>query len=162
MAEGRLHWENRNLTSAENLKLATARKPTWLYWSCFPISTKANGFPPWYIPNISWTPWWVAEHRASEKYTVFMASSNKKIKWNLSESDLKNEAADFPRFTVTKSLEEVYLIKFLPFLIEKVIKTKAALKNVKKTRNRNFVVKVDNRRPVENILKMKIFLTTKC
>ena len=28
MAEGQLYWENRDLANAENLKLATARKPT--------------------------------------------------------------------------------------------------------------------------------------
>ena len=28
MAEGQLRWENGNLNGAENLKLATARKPT--------------------------------------------------------------------------------------------------------------------------------------
>ena len=28
VAEGQLHWENRNFISAENLKLTTARKPT--------------------------------------------------------------------------------------------------------------------------------------
>ena len=35
-----------------------------VYWSCIPASTKANRFPPWYIPNTSWTPWWVMERRA--------------------------------------------------------------------------------------------------
>ena len=44
-----------------------------------------------------------------------------KPKRNLSESDLENEAADFPRFIVIESLEEVWLAKFSPFLIEKVI-----------------------------------------
>ena len=28
MAEGQLHWEDKNLTNAENLKLAMAQKPT--------------------------------------------------------------------------------------------------------------------------------------
>ena len=58
------------------------------------------------------------ERRASEKYTAYMASSNKKTKWNLSESDSENEVADFPRFLVIDSLKEVCLAKFSPFLRE--------------------------------------------
>ena len=50
-----------------------------------------------------------------------MASSYLKNKRNLSESDLENVAADFPRFIVIESLEEVCLAKFLSFLIEKSI-----------------------------------------
>ena len=54
--------------------LPSARK----YWSCYPVSTKANGFQPWYIPSTSWTPAWVVERSAIKKYTAYMASSNKK------------------------------------------------------------------------------------
>ena len=118
--------------------------------------------PPWFIPNTSWTPWWVVERRASEKYTAYMASSNKKSKRNLSKSDSENEAADFPRFNVIESLEEVCLAKFFPFLIEKVISTRASPKTVKKTRNGNLLVEVDSRRQAENMLKIKTFHTTKC
>ena len=64
-----------------------------------------------------------------------MASSKQKSKRNLSESDLENEAADFPRFIVIESLEEVCLTKFSPILKEKVISARATLKTVKKTRN---------------------------
>ena len=91
-----------------------------------------------------------------------MASSNKNTKWNLSELDLVNEAADFPRFVVIESLEEVYLAKFLLFLIEKVISTRATVKTVKETKNVNLLVDVDNWRQAESILKMKTFHTTKC
>ena len=91
-----------------------------------------------------------------------MASSNKKSKRNLSEPDSKNEAADFPRFFVIESLEEVCQAKFSPFLIEKVIATRASPKTVKKTRNGNLLVEVDSRRQTENILKIKTFHTTKC
>ena len=91
-----------------------------------------------------------------------MASSNKKTKRNLSESDSENEAVDFPRFIVIESLEEVCLAKFSPFLIEKVISTRASPKTVKKTRNGNLLVEVDSRRQAENILKIKTFHTTKC
>ena len=59
-------------------------------------------------------------------------------------------------------LEEVCLAKFSPFLIEKVISTRASLKNVKKTRNGNLLVEVDSQRQAENILKIKTFHTTKC
>ena len=61
----------------------------------------------------------MVEHKASEKYTVYMVSSNKKSKQNLSESDSEIEAADFSRFIVIESLEEVCLSKFSPFLKEK-------------------------------------------
>ena len=91
-----------------------------------------------------------------------MASSNKKTKRNLSESDSENEAADFPRFIVIESLKEVCLAKFSPFLIEKVISTRASPKTVKKTRNGNLLVEVDSRRQAENILKIKMFHSTKC
>ena len=91
------------------------------------------------------------DRRASEKYTPYMASLNKKTKRNPSESDSENEAADFPRFIVIKSLEEVCLAKFSPFLIEKVISTRASPKTVKKTRNGNLLVEVDSRRQAENI-----------
>ena len=91
-----------------------------------------------------------------------MASSNKKTKRNLSESDSKIEAADFPRLIVIESLEKVCLAKFSPFLIEKVISTRARPKTVKKTRNGNLLVEADSRRQAENILKIKTFHTTKC
>ena len=91
-----------------------------------------------------------------------MASSNKKTKRNLSESDSENEAADFPRSIVIESFEEVCLTKFSPFLIEKVISTRASPKNVQKTRNGNLFVEVDSRKQAENILKIKTFHTTKC
>ena len=82
------------------------------------------------------------ERRTSEKYTADMASSNKKTKRNVSESDSANEASDFPRFIVIESLEEVGLAKFSYFLIEKVISTRASPKTVKKTRNGNLLVEV--------------------
>ena len=91
-----------------------------------------------------------------------MTSSNKKTKRNLSESDSEYEAADFPRFIVIESLEEVCLATFSPFLIEKGISTKASPKTVKKTRNGNLLVEVDSRRQAENKLKIKTFHTTKC
>ena len=124
---------------------------TWVYWSCIPISTKVNGFPSWFLPNTSWIPCRVVEYRASEKYTAYMASSNKKTKQNLSESNSENEAADFSRFIVIESLQEVYLAKFLPFLIEKIISTRGISKTIKKTRNGNLPVEVDSRRQTENI-----------
>ena len=86
----------------------------------------------------------------------------KKNKRNLSESDSENEATDFPRFIVIESLEEVCLAKLSPFLIEKVISTRASPKNVKKIRNGILLVDVDSRRQTENILKIKTFHTTKC
>ena len=50
----------------------------WVYWYCIPIKVKANGFTPWFIPFSSWTPWWVVDHRTSEKYITDMASFSNK------------------------------------------------------------------------------------
>ena len=80
----------------------------------------------------------------------------KKSKRNFSESDSKNEAADFPRFIVIESLEEVCLAKFSPFLIEKVISTRASPKTVKKTGNGNSLAEVDSWRQPENIKNKNI------
>ena len=162
MTEDQSHWENRNLTSAENLKLATAWKPT-LSSSIvvtYPYFNQGKWVLLWYIPNTSWTSWWVVEYRAKEKYTASMASSNKKTKQNLSESDSENDTADFAKFIVIESLKAIYQAKFLPFLIEKVISKKATLKTVKKTRKGKFLVEVDSWKQAESILKMKTFPTT--
>ena len=53
------------------------------------------------------------------------------MKQNLSESDLKNETANFSRFIVIESLQKVCLGKFSPFL-EKVLSARAITRNVKK------------------------------
>ena len=86
-----------------------------------------------------------------------MASSNKKSKRNLSESNSENEAADFPRFIVIESLEEVCQAEFSFFLKEKVMFTRAS----SKIRNGNLLVALDSRRQAEDI-KNKKFHTTKC
>ena len=76
------------------------------------------GFPPWLIPNTSWTPWWVVEQRTNEKYTPIMSSFFKKSKRDLSDSDTETES-DFPRFILIESLQGVKLDQLSPFLIEK-------------------------------------------
>ena len=53
-----------------------------------------------------------------------------KTKRNLSESNSENEVTDFLRFIVIESLEEVWLAKFSPFLIEKVISARDTPKTV--------------------------------
>ena len=100
--------------------------------------------------------WWSAEPMKNIQHIWRLQT--KKSKRNLSESDLENEAADFPRFIVIESLEEVCLAKFSPFLIEKVISTRACPKTVKKTRNGNLLVEVDSRKTLE----IKMFPMTKC
>ena len=85
----------------------------WIYWYCIPVSTKANGLPSWFIPNIIWTPWWVVKHRTNEKYTTVMASSLKKTKRNLSESSSESddeEITRFPRFIVLEAQDDSSLI----------------------------------------------------
>ena len=81
--------------------------------------------------------------------------------WRLQTKNV-NETSDFPRSIVTESLKEVCLAKFSTFLIEKVISARASRKTVKKTRNGNFLVEVDSRKQTENMLKIKMFHTTKC
>ena len=60
-----------------------------------------------------------------------MASSYKDTKRSLSESDSENEVADFLRFIVIESLEEVCQAKLYPILIEKVITVRAISNNKK-------------------------------
>ena len=128
-----------------------------IYWSYILVSTKANGFPPWY--NTSWTPCWVMENRVNENIQHLWClppQKNKKNKWNLSESDTEGMTSDSPSFIVIESLEEVCLAKFSPFLIVKVISSRATPKNVKKMRNKNLLVGVEIRIR-QKTLKMKIF-----
>ena len=77
--------------------------------------------------------WW---NTGPAKNKQHLASSNKKIKQNLSESDSENEAAVFPRFIVIESLKEVCLAKFFLFLKEKVISTRATPKKLKENQER--------------------------
>ena len=146
------------------MKLATARKPT-LNSSILVAYPRLN-------QGVWVTPLVHSQNKLNSvvgggvqgqrKYTAYMASSNKKSKQNLSESESETEAADFPRFIVIESLEEVCLAKFSPFLIEKVISTRASPKTVKKTIKDNLLVRVDSWRQTENIFKIKTFHTTKC
>ena len=155
--------ENRNLTSAE--KLATARTPTLnssILVAYPPSQPRRMGNPLGSFPTqVGLRGGWRSAGPVKNIRQIWHLQT-KKTKQNLSESDSENEAADFPRFIVIKSLEEVFLAKFSPFLIKKVISTRANPKNVKKTRNRNLLVKVDSWRQAENILKIKTFHTTKC
>ena len=84
--------------------------------------------------------------------------TNEKRKLNPTE----NGAADFPRFIVIKSLEEICQAKFFSFLIEKVVATRVTPRIVKKIKNSNLLVEVNSWRHAENIFKMKTFHTTKC
>ena len=93
-------------------------------------------------------------HRIREKILT-MSFSTKKT--NLSESVSENEASVFPRFIVLEFLEEIYLAKLSPFLIEKIILSRATQRTVKKTRNGNLLAEVVSWRHAENTLKMKTF-----
>ena len=43
-----------------------------LYRSRIPVSTTANGFPSRFIPNTSWTPWWVCGAQGQRKiYSIY-------------------------------------------------------------------------------------------
>ena len=54
-----------------------------------------------------------------------MANTNKNPNPNLSEYNSENEIKEFPKFTVIGSLKETLLIKLIPFLIEKIIFSRA-------------------------------------
>ena len=165
MAEGQLRWENKNLTSAENLKLVTAQKPT--FNSSILVAYPRLNQGEWISPLVH------SQHKLDSVeggevqgqrkiYSIYgVFNKKKKIKRNLLESNSENEEADFLRFFVIESLEEFYLAKLSPFLIEKFISTRATPKTVKKTRNGNLLVEVDSRRATENIFKMKTFHPTK-
>ena len=156
--------QNRNLTSAENLKLETARKPTLnssILVTYLPSQPRRMGYPLGSFPTqVGLHGGWRSAGPVKNIQHIWLLQT-KNPKQNLLESDSENEAAVFPRFIVIESLEEVCLAKFSPFLIEKVISTRASPKTVKKTRNGNLLVEVDSRRQAENILKIKMFHTTK-
>ena len=78
----------------------------------YPVSARANGFPLWLIPNTSWTLRCVVEHRTNEKHTPIMASSFKKSKRYLSDSETES---DFPRFIIIELLQETKLDQLSPF-----------------------------------------------
>ena len=124
-----------------------------------PISAKANRFPPWFILFSSWTPWWVVEHRTSEKYITDMASfSNKIFKCNLNESySSDNETeAPFPRFIIIES-NRALITNLSPVIIEKVISTNLTPITVKKLKNQILFVKVEKRKHTDFLLKMTKF-----
>ena len=128
----------------------------------YPSSSIRVGYPrlkqsQWWFPNTGLTPWWVIKHRTSEKWTT-PVSSSKKNPQTLSDSEI--ETAYFIWFIVIESLEVICQALFSIFLIGKVISWRTS-KNVKKTRNGNFLVEVHSQRKAEIILKMETFLMTK-
>ena len=112
--------ENRNLTGAE--KLATARKPTLnssILVAYPPSQPRRMAYPLGLFPTqVGLRGGWRSAGPVKNIQQIWRFRT-KKTKRNLSESDSENEAADFPRFIIIKSLEEVCLAKFSPFLIEK-------------------------------------------
>ena len=114
-----------------------------------------NRFPSWLIPNTSWTPWWVVvEHRTNEKYVPIMASSFKKSKRYLSDSDSES---NFLRFIIIESLQDVKLDQLSPFLIKKIISSRSNPKTVKKLQTGNLLVEVESKKDAENLLKTEKF-----
>ena len=90
-----------------------------------------------------------------------MASSFKKSKRYLSDSDLETES-DFPRFIIIESLQDIQLNQLSPFLIEKTISSRSNPKNVKKFRTVNLLVEVEIKKYTENQLKREKFHNFKC
>ena len=150
--ESQLRWEKRNFTSAENLKLATEAYPQLeCTGRVSPVSTKANRLPVWFIPNTSWTPWKVVERMASEKYTAYMAYSNKKIQTKPVRIRLWEWGSRLPQIHCYWIFGGGLPSQILLFPHRKVISTWASPKAIKKTRNGNLLVEVDSWKQAENI-----------
>ena len=101
--------------------------PQLEYTGCLsPSQQRQMGFLPWFIPNTSWLhgSWWSTEPAKNIQHIWRLQIKSKQ---NLSELDSENEATDFSRFIVIESLE-VCLTKFSPFLLAKVLSTKATPK----------------------------------
>ena len=82
-------------------------------------------------------------------------NTNKKSKEILSESNSENEVTKFPRVIVFESWEENLLAKLSPFLIEKIVSSRANLLTVKKFRSSNLLVEVDYKNIPKTLIKMK-------
>ena len=98
----------------------------------------------------------------AKKQALPMAFLDKKQNEIFFESDSVTEAADFPKFIVLESLQDICQAKLSPFLLEKIILTKATSRSVKQTRNGNLFMEVDSWRHPESILKIMTFQITKC
>ena len=121
----------------------------------YPRLSQGEWVSPRFIPNTSWTLQQVVEHRTNEKHTPIMASSFKKFKRYLSNTDSETEN-DFPRFFIIESLHDTKLVQLSPFLIEKIISSRYP-KIIKKLRAGNLLVKVESKKHAENLLKMEKF-----
>ena len=152
--------ENRNLTSPE--KLATARKPTLnssILVAYPPSQPRQMGYPLGLFPTpVGLRGGWRSAGPVKNIQHIWRLQT-KKLNGTFQKQTWRMRKQTSPDSLL---LEEVCLAKFSPFLIEKVISTRASLKNVKKTRNGNLLVEVDSQRQAENILKIKTFHTTKC
>ena len=126
----------------------------------YPPSQPGRMGSPWFIPNTSWTPRWVVEHRTNEKHTPIMASF-KRSKRYLSDFDSETED-DFPRFIIIESLQDTKLDQLSPFLIEKIISSRSNSKTVKELRTGNLLVEVESKKHADNLLKMEKFHNLKC
>ena len=77
----------------------------------FPLGLSPNGAPWWVGSIVNETRTiniWIFQHKNPKQLVQI---KKLKTKRNLSESDSENETADFPRFIVIESLEEVCLAK---------------------------------------------------
>ena len=90
-----------------------------------------------------------------------MAPSFKKSKRYLSDSDSETES-DFPRIIIIESQQDIKLNQLSPYLIEKIISSRSNSKNVKKLRNGNPLVEVENKNHAKNQLKLEKFHNLKC
>ena len=126
----------RNNSDWQGLKILLL---TWVYWLCIPVSTKANGLPPWFILNTSWTAWWVVEHRNSKKPKPLMAFSTKNDNNKTSKRfhrEISSESKDyiirFPRFIVLEAQDDPPLTNSSLFIIGKVITSNLKPRTIKK------------------------------
>ena len=80
-----------------------------------------------------------------------------KTKRNISQTDSNTEFNEFPKFIELESMNKIPLKKLSPFLIEKVISSRAKFKSIKKIRNGNLLVKVTEKKHADSLLNMEKF-----
>ena len=94
-----------------------------------------------------------------------LAHTNKKFKWNFSESDSENEIIteiycnESPE---KKKKQQLFKLNCLLSWLKKQSLAKQTLEQRKKNRSGNLFVEEDNKKHAANVIKTKAFNTSKC
>lgn len=104
--------------------------------------------------------------KPKERTLMFVMSPTQMVSGNPNQK--KNnfseyiERKNYPRFIVIETLEGKKMSEISPFLIEKIISQKGNPKTIKKMKNGNLLVEVDNYKDAQNFLRLKKFHTYQC